>query len=187
MNGTQKMIVGLVAILAVAGVAVWGIATLGDSDDSPSAASSAYPPVGQVSAATAPTVAPLPAVDQPAKVDRPTGVRARVRSGNTVLLRWVASAQDVRYFQVFDNGRRVSGKVPPNQRRALLTTSYGRHCFRVVAVAVAGVRSSSASACGMVTLAEPWNPPPGSANQPPPGSYNNPPPGSDNNPPPASE
>ena len=186
MSGTQKMIVALVAIFVAAGVIVGAIVLLGGSDDSSSAVAS-YAPVAQQtdSAGTyvPPPVTGQPVNQQPMQADRPTGVRANVQSGNTVLLRWNASARYVRYFQIYDNGRRVGGKVPPNQRSVLLGTSYGTHCFRVVAVAVASASSSSASGCGTVSVAKPYQPPSGSYN-PPPGSYNPPPSGS-NNPPPS--
>jgi hypothetical protein len=189
MNGTQKMIVALVAIFVAAGVVVGGFVVFGGSDESPSAATASYAPgavPGDSSGYVAPPTVPAPAADnqQPVKLSRPTGVRASVTSGNTVLVQWnYPAANYVRYFQVFDDGMTVGGKTPPSQRRIFVTASYGTHCYRVLAVAVAGARSSNASGCGTVTVAKPYNPPPGSYN-PPPGSYNPPPSGS-NNPPPS--
>ena len=189
MNGTQKMIVALVAIFVAAGVVVGGFVVLGGSDDSPSVAPASYPPPAvptDTSASyVAPPAVPAPAVNQqPVKLSRPTGVRASVTSGNTVLVRWnYPSNNYVRYFQVFDDGQTVGGKTPPNQRRIFVTASYRTHCYRVLAVAVAGARSSNASSCGTVTVAKPYNPPPGSYNPPPSGSANPPPSGSANPPP----
>ena len=180
MNGTKKMIVALVAVLVAVGVVVGGFVVLGGSDDSPSAApASSTPgavPTDSSGSYVAPPAVPAPAVanQQPVNLRRPTGVRASVTSGTTVLVQWnYPAANYVRYFQVSDDGRTVGGKTPPDQRRVFLTASYGTHCYRVLSVAVAGARSSNASGCGTVTVAKPYNPPPVSYN--PPSGSNNPP------------
>lgn len=183
MNGTQKMIVALVGIFVAAGVLIGAIVVLGGSDDSQPAAIASNPPVPSPVASAIPEPVESTAPEESSsasdgvteKVDRPSGVSANVVSGRNVKVEWDASPHDVRYFQVYDNGEMVGGKISPSLRHVVLTTSYGTHCFRVVAVAVSGARSSTVSACGSVTVEEPYNPPPGSYN-PPPASDNNPPP-----------
>ncbi len=114
--------------------------------DSPTVESSTSPaPIGSPAASRP---------EKPEKLGKPTGVSAHVLSGQQVRVEWKASGRGVRFFEVYDNGSRV-GKYGSGQRHADITTAFGTHCFRVVAVAQAGFLDSTSSSCGKVTLVKP--------------------------------
>ena len=156
MSGGQKAVVAIIGILAAAAVAIAAIEILGKSPAPRGAVATVVDPsVPSPIASPSPSPSPEALVsERPEKLQQPTQIRASVVSGTTVQVEWRASAKDVRYFQILDN-RSVAGKVGPKKRSLVVGTTYGMHCFRVVAVAKVGSTDSGPSKCAAITLTKP--------------------------------
>lgn len=166
MSGTQKLIVAVVAVLVAAGTVLGAIALLREPSDPTLAtgenASSSPSVTPEASLSIVPPSEspqePKPATEKTEKLKTPGHVHADALSGTRVRVQWKATGQGVRYFEVLESGKSV-GKVPAGKRNLAFETSYGSHCFRVQAVAVAsaagGFSDSSPSSCGQVTLTKP--------------------------------
>lgn len=95
---------------------------------------------------------------RPVKLRQPSHVRAGSTYDTQVRIEWESENKGVRGFEILDNRRRVGGRLNARKRHVVISTSYGTHCFRVVAIGENHFLDSSPSSCGTVTVSEP--PPP---------------------------